>query len=207
MYEQVCTLSHFNGCSVHIVRNSDSERVQHWWVLRNELVVSTNVSCTNSVTSSGWVNVTHICMYMIICPCICWYFPVFDSIWSYFPPQVGLMPKTVKNYSNFPLTSGKPTPATLKIENFHQSVGLIRCFDARLNNPERRIKCDWYDRDNEYLMGAKKLPQYSDLFWKLFFLVMKNYAPLRNIILRVRNKSLYVFASICKYKEVFACIC
>ena len=117
------------------------------------------------------------------------------------------MPKTVKNYSNFPLTSGKPTPATLKIENFHQSVGLIRCFDARHNNPERRIKCDWYDRDNEYLMGAKKLPQYSDLFWKLFFLVMKNYAPLRNIILRVRNKSLYVFASICKYKEVFACIC
>ena len=95
------------------------------------------------------------------------------------------MPKTVRNYKKIPLTSGQPTPATLKIENFHQSVGLIRCFDARLNNPERRIKCDWYDRDNEYLMGAKKLPQYSDLFWKLFFLVMKNYAPLRNIILKV----------------------
>ena len=29
MYEQLCTLSHSFGCSVHMVRYSDSERVQH----------------------------------------------------------------------------------------------------------------------------------------------------------------------------------
>ena len=114
------------------------------------------------------------------------------------------MPPDVKSYPNFPLTSGQTCPPTIRIENFHQAVGLLRCFDAKQTNPERRIKCDWYDRELDFLRGAKKIPQYTDLFWKMFFLVMRHYAPLRNIVLKVC--CMYIFACICMYLYVFACI-
>jgi hypothetical protein len=129
-----------------------------------------------------------ICMYLFVFYRICIVFSsiskflqVFDSLFR----QMGLMPPDTKSYPNYPLTCGQPSPATLRIESFHQAVGLIRCFDARRTDPARRIKCDWYDRDNEFLKGAKKLPQYTDLIWNLFFLVMKHYSPLRNLVLKV----------------------
>lgn len=115
------------------------------------------------------------------------------------------MPLDTKSYPGYPLTSGQPKPATIRIENFHQAVGLIRCFDATKTDTERRIKCDWYDRDSEFLKGAKKIPQYTDLFWALFFLVMKHYSPLRNHVLKVLRVCicmyLYVYVRICR------CIC
>jgi hypothetical protein len=111
------------------------------------------------------------------------------------------MPLDTKSYPGYPLTSGQPKPATIRIENFHQAVGLIRCFDATKTAPERRIKCDWYDRDSEFLKGAKKIPQYTDLFWALFFLVMKHYSPLRNHVLKVLH------VCICMYLHVYVRIC
>ena len=56
------------------------------------------------------------------------------------------MPPDVKSYPNFPLTSGQPSPATLRIENFHQAVGLIRCFDARRTDPDKRVRNPVADR-------------------------------------------------------------
>ena len=50
------------------------------------------------------------------------------------------MPPDVKSYPNF------PSPATLRIENFHQAVGLIRCFDARRTDPDKRVRNPVADR-------------------------------------------------------------
>ena len=95
------------------------------------------------------------------------------------------MPRSTKDYPQYPLTSGPPNPPSAAIENFHLAVGQIRCFDARRTDPDNRVKCDWYDREKGFIRGTKKIPQYTDLFWGLFFLVMKHYAPLRNVVCKV----------------------
>ena len=117
--------------------------------------------------------------------------------------QLGLMPPNTKDYPNFPLTCGAPAPPTEAIENFHLAVGQLRCFDGRLTDPEQRIKCDWYDRDKIFVRGTKKIPQYTDLFWVLFFLAMKHYSPLRNVVCKVCMFDVNIFM----YMYIFECIC
>ena len=95
------------------------------------------------------------------------------------------MPITTPVYHEYPLTSGKPTPPSLRTESFHMAVGHLRCFNASLTDSDKGILFNWYARDNVYIGGAKKVPPYTDLFWIMFFTTVRAIVPLKKIILQV----------------------
>ena len=99
-------------------------------------------------------------MYVYVCICIYIYLYLVKQISSC---QAGLFPYAVSEYNTFPLTCGKSLPPTERIESFHMAVGNLRCFNAALNDEEKKIRFDWF-RDNVYILGAKKVFPYTDLF-------------------------------------------
>ncbi len=117
------------------------------------------------------------------------------------PFQMGLFPITVAKYSNFPLTSGKTLAPTELIESFHMAMGNFRCFNAALTNEERNISFYWFNRNNVFIKGAKKVLPYTDLFWAMFFKVIARLGQLKAIILQV---CLHASACICWYMHVYA---
>ena len=120
-------------------------------------------------------------MYMYVNVCIYLYLVKLIS-----SCQAGLFPYAVSEYNTFPLTSGKSLPRTERIESFHMAVGNLRCFNAAQNDEEKKIRFDWFNRDNVYILGAKRVFPYTDLFWAMFFKVIARMGPLKAIVLHVR---------------------
>ena len=116
--------------------------------------------------------------------------------------QAGLFPFTTADYGSHPLTSGKGVPCD-RIESFHMAVGNLRCFDARRTDEEKGIRFDFFNRDNCYIKGARKVPPYTDLFWAMFFKVASRIGPLKAIVSQV---ALHHSACICLYMHVSVCI-
>jgi hypothetical protein len=147
---------------------------------------------------------------MLVYVCICMYMYVYVCIYLYLVKlisscQAGLFPYAVSEYNTFPLTCGKSLPPTERIESFHMAVGNLRCFNAALNDEEKKIRFDWFNRDNVYILGAKRVFPYTDLFWAMFFKVIARLGPLKAIVLYVRMY-MYVYDCICTYMLVFDCI-
>ena len=53
--------------------------------------------------------------------------------------------------------------------SFHLAVAHLRCFDARLTRDDGKVKFHFWDRENEFIKGARKVPPYTDLFWTMFY--------------------------------------
>ena len=141
-----------------------------------------------------------MCMYLHVCACICMYVHESDHC---FCCQRGLFPPGVNDYAHYPLTSGKTLAPSARIESFHMAVGLLRCFDASLNNEEQKIHMTWFPKDNRFMQGAKKVPPYTPLFWAIFFKMVNCLGSYKTPILTV---SLHVNSCICMYLIVCACI-
>ena len=121
----------------------------------------------------------------------------------FIPFQAGLFPNNMSEYYSFPLTAGKSLPQTDRIESFHMAVANLRCFDARRTDEEKGIRFDWFNRDNCFIKGARKVPPYTDLFWAMFFKVASRIGPLKAIVMQV---CLHHSACICMYMHVSVCI-
>ena len=139
------------------------------------------------------VSIPCICLYVHVFVCICDYIYVNDCIcFAHILPislphflfvQSGLMPLATKNYKDFPLTrtnSDKPSP---RIESFHMAVTFLRCFNAAVHDLENNIVMNWWKRDNRFVRGLRKVPQYTDLFWHLFFKVAGYLGEMKTSIL------------------------
>jgi hypothetical protein len=93
--------------------------------------------------------------------------------------QHGLMPLAAADYAKYPFTAGADKKnfagsVSLRVESFHNAVGCLRCFDATKTTPDKKPHFNWWDRDNCFIAGLKKAPQYTHLFWVLFFKVAAN---------------------------------
>jgi hypothetical protein len=93
--------------------------------------------------------------------------------------QHGLMPLTAADYPHFPFTNGSDkngwaSSVSIRLESFHNAVGCLRCFDATKTTEDKKPHFNWFDRDNCFIAGVKKAPQYTDLFWVLFLEVASN---------------------------------
>ena len=53
-------------------------------------------------------------------------------------------------------------------------MGNLRCFDATKNAENKKPFFNWFDRDNCFISGVRRAPQYTDLFWSLFLKVAVN---------------------------------
>ncbi len=75
------------------------------------------------------------------------------------------------NYPEFPLASGPKIPSLPRIQSFHLAITHLCCFNAALNEPGN-ININGWDRDQSFIVGTKKVPQYTDLFWTVFFKIV-----------------------------------
>jgi len=79
------------------------------------------------------------------------------------------MPVGKADYSKFPLTSGPKPFYSDRIQSFHLAVAHLRCFDARLTTikiPDP-IRFNWWDRDNDFIRGVRRVPPYTLLYWTM----------------------------------------
>ncbi len=62
------------------------------------------------------------------------------------------------------------------MESFHNTAGSQRYFDATWakTTEYKRPHFNWWDHDNCFIAGVKKVPQYTFWFWALFFKVAAN---------------------------------
>jgi hypothetical protein len=107
------------------------------------------------------------------------YVTVFDCMCPDFASQKGVMPMTSADYPHFPFTAGSDKKGwagtvSLRLESFHNALGSLRCFDATKTTENKKPHFNWFDRDNCFIAGVKRAPQYTKLFWELFLEVASN---------------------------------
>ncbi len=90
--------------------------------------------------------------------------------------QNGLCPVSKADYPKFPLTSGTKPVYTMRIQSFRLAISHLRCFDARLTVQDGRIKFNFWDRDNDFIKGVRRVPPYTDLFWAMFYKSRRSWA-------------------------------
>ena len=107
------------------------------------------------------------------------YVTVFDCMCPDFAWQRGAMPMNASDYPHFPFTHGSDKKGwagnvSLRLESFHNAIGSLRCFDATKTTENKKPHFNWFDRDNCFIAGVKRAPQYTKLFWELFLEVASN---------------------------------
>ncbi len=63
----------------------------------------------------------------------------------------------------------------------------LRCFDARLTRPDGSIKFNWWDRDNDFIKGVRRVPPYTDLFWAMFYKIAPFLGGMKKYILDAKT--------------------
>ena len=94
------------------------------------------------------------------------------------------MPLAVKDYKDFPLTRSNGDAPCPRVESFTVAITFLRCFNAALHKPEDNIVMNWWNRDNSFVKGMRKVPPYTDLFWNLFFKVAPFLGDLKTDIMQ-----------------------
>ena len=99
------------------------------------------------------------------------------------------MPVGKADYSKFPLTSGAKPFYSDRIQSFHLAVAHLRCFDASLTTikiPDP-IKFNWWDRDNDFIRGVRRVPPYTLLYWTMLFKIAPYLGGLKKLILEAKT--------------------
>ena len=104
---------------------------------------------------------------------------MYLTVFLAFAWQHGLMPLTAADYPLFPFTHGSDQKgwagnSNLRLETYHNAVGSLRCFDATKTTADKKPHFNWFDRENCFIAGVRRAPQYTDLFWVLFLKVAAN---------------------------------
>jgi hypothetical protein len=69
------------------------------------------------------------------------------------------------------------------------AITFLRCFNTALHDPANQhnheVDMNWWNRDNKFVGGMRKVPPYTDLFWNLFFKIAPFLGDLKTEILQV----------------------
>ena len=67
------------------------------------------------------------------------------------------------------------------------AVAHLRCFDASLTTADGRIKFNWWDRNNDFINGVRRVPPYTELFWAMFYKIAPFLGGLKKVILDAKT--------------------
>lgn len=101
--------------------------------------------------------------------------------------QNGLMPVGKADYSKFPFTSGSKPHYSERLQSMHLAVAHLRCFDARLTTPTGSIIFNWWDRNNDFIRGVRKVPPYTLLYWTMLFKIAPYLGGMKKLILEAKT--------------------
>jgi hypothetical protein len=63
----------------------------------------------------------------------------------------------------------------------------LRCFDHRLTRDDGRVKFNFWDRNNDFVQGVRKVPPYTDLFWAMFYKIAPFLGGMKKVILEAKT--------------------
>ena len=63
----------------------------------------------------------------------------------------------------------------------------LRCFDHRLTRDDGRVKFNFWDRNNDFVQGVRKVPPYTDLFWAMFYKIAPFLGGMKKVILDAKT--------------------
>jgi hypothetical protein len=69
------------------------------------------------------------------------------------------------------------------------AIAHLRCFDARLTRDDGRIKFHFWDRQNDFVQGVRKVPPYTDLSWAMFYKIAPFLGGMKKVILDAKTDS------------------
>jgi hypothetical protein len=75
----------------------------------------------------------------------------------------------------------------MRIQSFHLAISHLRCFDARLTVPDGRITFNFWDRDNDFIKGVRRVPPYTELFWAMFYTIAPFLGGMKKVILEAKT--------------------
>ena len=67
------------------------------------------------------------------------------------------------------------------------AVAHLRCFDASLTTADGRIKFNWWDRNNDFINGVRRVPPYTELFWAMFYKIAPFLGGFKKVILDAKT--------------------
>ena len=103
------------------------------------------------------------------------------------------MPVGKADYSKFPFTSGSKPHYSERLQSMHLAVAHLRCFDARLttrgevNSPNGPIRFNWWDRNNDFIRGVRRVPPYTTLYWTMLYKIAPYLGGLEKLILEAKT--------------------
>ncbi len=67
------------------------------------------------------------------------------------------------------------------------AVAHLRSFDARLTRPDGSIKFNWWDRDNDFIKGVRRVLPYTELSWAMFYKITPFLGGMKKLILDAKT--------------------
>lgn len=92
---------------------------------------------------------------------------------------------TNKDVSRYPFFQGDYSAGQLG--RLHFMWGNLSRVDCRLNNPEGKPRCNWFDPEKQFLGRADKLPLYGASYMHLFMKVAKGWGELGKVLRSIKS--------------------
>ena len=97
------------------------------------------------------------------------------------------MPVGRADYPKYPFTAGAKPCYSERLQSMHWAVAHLRCFDAKLTSPDGAIKFNWWDRNNDFIRGVRRVPPYTTLYWTMLFKIAPFLGGLKKLILEAKT--------------------
>ena len=88
--------------------------------------------------------------------------------------QEGACPLKKEDNENFPFTAASRYDSVAA--RLHFMFGNLSRVDARLTTQDKRIYCNWFCKDNDFILRAHRLPLYGPLYFHMLYQVWKGWS-------------------------------
>jgi hypothetical protein len=111
------------------------------------------------------------------------YFTVFSRVIPVC--QEGACPLKKEDSKSFPFTSvSKYDTVTARL---HFMFGNLSRVDVRQNTGDKKIYCNWFCKDNDFILRANRLPLYGPLYFPMLYEVLKGWSHVGKRFLNVKS--------------------
>ena len=99
--------------------------------------------------------------------------------------QEGACPPKKEDAKNFPFTSA--TRYDSVTARLHFMFGNLSRVDVRRSTEDKKIYCNWFCKDNDFILRAQRLPLYGPLYFPMLYEVLKGWSHVGRPFMRVKS--------------------
>jgi hypothetical protein len=99
--------------------------------------------------------------------------------------QEGACPLKKEDSKSFPFTSVSKYDSLAA--RLHFMFGNLSRVDVRQNTGDKKIYCNWFCKDNDFILRANRLPLYGPLYFPMLYEVLKGWSHVGKRFLNVKS--------------------